>query len=390
MFMNQRPADDFLTLFARPQNENSNEDRKLGGLAKPQPLNSTWQRPPNFTLPNYPVGVISSGENSPLPVINVKQASLPNTTKLGGSLGSFVFDSQKEATPTVFQPSESTTISNDSGFHHLPIPQTQLNRPKSPFDNDSNFAMIPPQRNFSPIDLQAHQMGPQTFTRVSPPPNTIITGSTSTLNNQFRAPTMPNYPTNNFNQMGGNYVDPYQQQVPSNMGGGGSLYNLNAGGFQVQNAPFLTPQNAQKKQLQKGKPFFEYNKFDDGQQQFGYAMNPYEGNQISPFGFPDQQQQQRFNFEQARRKPVIIDEGKQRYTGRLKFFDEGKNYGFIVMDDDGSDIFVHYDDLSRANIDKELLKTARLGNMIRLSFSCMQYIGKYEKSRKAIDIQMII
>ena len=190
--------------------------------------------------------------------------------------------------------------------------------------------------------------------------------------------------------MGGNYVDPYQQQVPSNMGGGGSLYNLNAGGFQVQNAPFLTPQNAQKKQLQKGKPFFEYNKFDDGQQQFGYAMNPYEGNQISPFGFPDQQQQQRFNFEQARRKPVIIDEGKQRYTGRLKFFDEGKNYGFIVMDDDGSDIFVHYDDLSRANIDKELLKTARLGNMIRLSFSCMQYIGKYEKSRKAIDIQMII
>ncbi len=34
-----------------------------------------------------------------------------------------------------------------------------------------------------------------------------------------------------------------------------------------------------------------------------------------------------------------------RFTGRLKFFDEGKNYGFLVMDSDGSDIFVHFDDL---------------------------------------------
>ncbi len=32
----------------------------------------------------------------------------------------------------------------------------------------------------------------------------------------------------------------------------------------------------------------------------------------------------------------------QRYTGRLKFFDENKNYGFIIMDADGSDIFGIY------------------------------------------------
>jgi hypothetical protein len=40
--------------------------------------------------------------------------------------------------------------------------------------------------------------------------------------------------------------------------------------------------------------------------------------------------------------------------GRLKFFDENKNYGFLIMENDGSDIFgilflfyllVHYDDL---------------------------------------------
>ena len=43
--------------------------------------------------------------------------------------------------------------------------------------------------------------------------------------------------------------------------------------------------------------------------------------------------------------PLVIEESTQRYTGRLKFFDPKKNYGFIIMDSDGSDIFVHYDDL---------------------------------------------
>lgn len=52
-------------------------------------------------------------------------------------------------------------------------------------------------------------------------------------------------------------------------------------------------------------------------------------------------------------KHIIIDDGKVRYTGRLKFFDEIKNFGFIIMDNDGRDIFVHYDDLGKANLPKE-------------------------------------
>ena len=39
------------------------------------------------------------------------------------------------------------------------------------------------------------------------------------------------------------------------------------------------------------------------------------------------------------KKPIIIDDGIHRYSGRLKFFDENKNYGFLIMDLDGSDIF---------------------------------------------------
>jgi len=112
------------------------------------------------------------------------------------------------------------------------------------------------------------------------------------------------------------------------------------------------------------------------------------------FTFGQQDQQNLFNMQaklssQEKKKPLILEESKDRYTGRLKFFDENKNYGFIIMDEDGSDIFVHYDDLVRAGVGKELLKTARLGNVIKLAFSCMKYVGKYDRSRKATDILLL-
>ena len=92
----------------------------------------------------------------------------------------------------------------------------------------------------------------------------------------------------------------------------------------------------------------------------------------------------------AKVKPVILSESSdKRFTGKLKFFDEGKNYGFLVMDEDGSDIFVHYDDLSLAKISKEHLRAVKNGLVMRFSFSCMQYIGKYDRSRKAIDLELI-
>lgn len=91
-----------------------------------------------------------------------------------------------------------------------------------------------------------------------------------------------------------------------------------------------------------------------------------------------------------KQKQFQPDDGTRRYTGHLKFFDETKNYGFIVMDEDGSDLFVHFDDLMKANLSKDMLRTAKNGNVIHLSFSCMQYVGKYNKSRKAVDIQLLM
>lgn len=91
------------------------------------------------------------------------------------------------------------------------------------------------------------------------------------------------------------------------------------------------------------------------------------------------------------KKIIIIDENgpKIRKTGRLKFFDENKNYGFIVTDEDGSDLFVHYDDLVKAGMTKEFMRTAKHGNIIRFSYLCMVYIGKYNKSKKAVELEVI-
>lgn len=56
------------------------------------------------------------------------------------------------------------------------------------------------------------------------------------------------------------------------------------------------------------------------------------------------------------------------------------------MEEDGSDIFLHYDDLIKANIPKEFLKDDKKTKPLKFSFLCMNYIGRYDKSRKAIDL----
>ena len=75
--------------------------------------------------------------------------------------------------------------------------------------------------------------------------------------------------------------------------------------------------------------------------------------------------------------------------GRLKFFDEGKNYGFIIMDADESDLFVHFDDLQKAGISKEKIRAYKQVEgylMVRFSFKVMEYFGKYRQSRKAVEL----
>lgn len=75
-------------------------------------------------------------------------------------------------------------------------------------------------------------------------------------------------------------------------------------------------------------------------------------------------------------------------TGRIKFFDSAQNYGFFILDKDGSDLFVHYDNFLKAGITKEHIQLARAMNM-HFSFHKVTYYGKYKLSSKAVDISLI-
>jgi len=85
-------------------------------------------------------------------------------------------------------------------------------------------------------------------------------------------------------------------------------------------------------------------------------------------------------------KPVTLDNSKAIMTGKLKFFEEKKNYGFIVMDVDNSDVFVHYEELNKAGLNKEQLRNTKRVKNLRLRFCLLTYIGKHSKSRKAVNI----
>ena len=53
--------------------------------------------------------------------------------------------------------------------------------------------------------------------------------------------------------------------------------------------------------------------------------------------------------------PIVISKSPSLLTGYLKFYDESKLYGFLVLDQDQSDIFVHFDDLKIAGVTKEII-----------------------------------
>ena len=56
--------------------------------------------------------------------------------------------------------------------------------------------------------------------------------------------------------------------------------------------------------------------------------------------FGSQRDPSKKEFSISQFQPRVIDESKVRYSGRLKFFDKKKHYGFLVLDKDNSDCFV--------------------------------------------------
>jgi len=81
--------------------------------------------------------------------------------------------------------------------------------------------------------------------------------------------------------------------------------------------------------------------------------------------------------------------GKGKTTGILKFFNEGKGFGFFVSDTDGKDVFFHYEDLKDLKITKDFLREAKNRYIVKFAFTLQIYYGKYNYSTKAIDIELL-
>ena len=88
-------------------------------------------------------------------------------------------------------------------------------------------------------------------------------------------------------------------------------------------------------------------------------------------------------------KREILDLSERRYTGVLKFYNENKGFGFVGCEQDNTEIFLHGDDLLKANIDIKNLKKRTANGIIRFSFSILEYMGKYNRSRKVVDLKLV-
>lgn len=87
-------------------------------------------------------------------------------------------------------------------------------------------------------------------------------------------------------------------------------------------------------------------------------------------------------------KEKVVD---RQYTGNLKFFDQSIQYGFITFYQDGNfhDIFVHEDELVKADLLEKALWAQESGATLHLQFQIANYFGKYKKSKKAVNLQLL-
>lgn len=78
-------------------------------------------------------------------------------------------------------------------------------------------------------------------------------------------------------------------------------------------------------------------------------------------------------------------ENIDKTKGKLKFYNEDKEYGFITMND-GSEIFVHRADLIKQCIDTRYLSYYKQFYDIFVRFDIEVYQGKVKKHRKAVNV----
>lgn len=70
---------------------------------------------------------------------------------------------------------------------------------------------------------------------------------------------------------------------------------------------------------------------------------------------------------------------EMRQTGTVKFFNQGKGFGFITLDEGGTDIFVHVSAVENSGMDS-------LDEGMRVSFDTEP--DKHGKGPKAINLEV--
>ena len=78
----------------------------------------------------------------------------------------------------------------------------------------------------------------------------------------------------------------------------------------------------------------------------------------------------------------------ERFTGKLKFYNESKEYGFILFEDN-SEIFVHRTDLLLNKINSMHLAYWSKSHEVILEFGIQYYQGKNQTHRKAVDLKIL-
>ena len=138
--------------------------------------------------------------------------------------------------------------------------------------------------------------------------------------------------------------------------------------------------------------YFSHQYYAPSQMPTGAAPGMYQPQAYMPIYIPVLLQPQTIQIPQMASYPTFAPHASggsgEIFTGRIKFFDNTQNYGFFVLDCNGSDLFVHYDDFLKSGITKEYIHMAKAMNT-RFAFRRVSYYGKYSLSSKAVDIQLI-
>ena len=88
------------------------------------------------------------------------------------------------------------------------------------------------------------------------------------------------------------------------------------------------------------------------------------------------------------KRPVILDESVEFYKGNVKYFDSLKEFGFLTAENEVKEIFFHYHDVCDERLSKEVLSLCKVGIVICVKFRIMNYMGKYQRSRKGVQVRI--